>query len=186
MRTPTLLLSAILSGCLAAPQRSQPAADPRLAAAEALIDAFYSFDPAPLRSALAAAPASAPEILYYQGWAQGGNYVVLNRRPCRVEQANEVSCAITVRDDLIAALGTGRDVTDTFHLSFEEGRIVRVRTTSDDPPEFAQALQQLRRDCPELLTTGACRGFFDGGPTPGDCVREVVRSFADFASRRRN
>ncbi len=79
----------------------------------------------------------------------------------------------------------GYDVTDTFHLSFAHGRIVGVRTTSDDPPQFAEALQWLGRERPELMT-GPCRGFFDGGPTPGDCVRAVVRGFRDFAARRRN
>ena len=78
--------------------------EPRLAAAEKLINAFYSFDPAPLRAALADAPESAPQILYYQGWAEGGNYAVLDRKPCRLTGADEASCDITVRDDLIAAL----------------------------------------------------------------------------------
>lgn len=130
------------------------------------------------------APTSVSQILYYQGWAEGGHYVVLKRKPCRIENADEVSCEITVRDDLIAALGTGYDVTDTFHISFENSHIVMVRTSSNDPPDFDQALQWLRRERSEIFT-GPCRGFFAGGPTPQDCVRAVVQGFADFKGRSR-
>lgn len=157
-------------------------ADRRLADAEIVIDAFYSYDPAKIRAALVHAPASQPKLLFYQGWAQGGNYKVLDRQPCRHDKANEVSCAIKVKDDLIAALGTGYDVTDTFHITFTDQRITAVRTSSNDPPEFDQALQWLGKERPELLD-GPCKGFFDGGPTPQDCVFEVVKGFAEFRSR---
>lgn len=174
MRVPILLLL----GALAGGATEQPS----LAAAEAFVDAFYSFDAGRLRSAMANAPASAPEILYYQGWAEGGNYKVLDRKPCAVRQGGQVACAITVRDDLIAALGTGYDVTDTFHLTFEGDRLVRVETSSDDPPQFELALDWVRSEHPELMS-GPCRGFFAGGPTPQDCVRAVVSGFADYAAR---
>lgn len=172
----------LLAGCSA--QQNEQIADPQLATAEQLIDAFYSFDPTRLRSAMANAPASIPNILFYQGWAQGGNYKILDRKPCRRGKADEVLCDVTVKDDLIAALGTGYDVTDTFHLTFEDGRIVGVRTTSNDPPEFEEALKWLGKERPEILD-GPCRGFFDGGPTPQECVRTVGSGFADFAARRR-
>lgn len=134
---------------------------------------------------MSAAPGSLPRLLYYQGWAEGGNYEVLRRRPCRFDKAGEVRCDVTVRDDLIAALRTGFDVTDTFHVAFKGGRIVGVRNSSNDPPEFDQALGWLRRERPDLLD-GPCRGFFAGGPTPGECVRAVVKGFADFAARPRS
>lgn len=133
---------------------------------------------------MSTAPTSIPQILYYQGWAEGGHYVVLQRQPCRFEKVDEIKCAITVRDDLIAALQTGYDVTDTFHLSIRDGRMATVRTSSNDPPEFDQALDWLRRERPEVFA-GPCRGFFAGGPTPQDCVRAVVKGLADFAARRR-
>jgi hypothetical protein len=120
-----------------------------------------------------------PKILFYQGWAEGGNYKVLERRPCHLDKPDEVACDIKVRDDLIAALGTGYDVTDTFHVKFQDGRIVGVETTSNDPPEFEKALKWLGSERPELLD-GPCKGFFDGGPTPQDCVRAVVNGFRDF------
>ena len=189
MATAKIGLSAVLTaclglaGCASTPESGAAERDPRLAAAEAYVDAFYSFDRERLRGLMADAVDSQPRLLFYQGWAQGGNYVILERRPCRVAQPDEVSCDIKVRDDLIAALGTGFDVTDTFHLTFRDGRIVGVRTTSNDPPEFDQALQWLATTRPELLE-GPCRGFFDGGPTPQDCARAVVRGFADWVARR--
>ena len=162
----------------------QPVPDGRLAAAEALIDAFYSFDAARLRAALADAPKSVPVILYYQGWAEGGNYRVLDRQPCRFETAAKARCDIKVRDDLVPALKIGFDVTDTFHLTFEKGRIVNVVTSSNDPPVFKEALEWIGKERPEVLD-GPCKGFFDGGPTPQACVREVIKGFADFAAMRR-
>jgi hypothetical protein len=154
-----------------------------LNAAEELIDAFYSFDPGQLRVALSAAPTSQPTILFYQGWAEGGNYAIIKRESCRYIDESEITCAITVRDDLIAALGTGYWVTDMFHLTFQEGRITKVRTTSNDPPEFEQALNWLKRERPDVMT-GPCLGFFTGGPTPNECVRAVVSGFEAYRAAK--
>jgi hypothetical protein len=75
----------VLGGCgsLVRPPRTDSAS--QLTAAEAFVDAFYSFDAGRLKEALSAAPESVPRIAYYQGWAEGGNYVVLQRMPCRAE-----------------------------------------------------------------------------------------------------
>ena len=180
MRIFTLLIAAGLAvGCAAQPKDARP---PELARAEALIDAFYSFDPARLRAVMADAADSQPALLYYQGWAEGGNYAVLKRSACRFDKPDEVRCAITVKDDLVPALGIGFDVTDTFHISFREGRIVGVRTSSNDPPEFEQALKWVDKQHPALFDE-ECRGFFKGGPTPQACVREIVKGFREFAAR---
>ena len=177
-----LAAAALLLTACATPRPPSP--DPRLAAAESLIDAFYSFDRDRLALALADAPKSAPKILYYQGWAEGGNYAMLERRPCRFVEPAKASCDIKVRDDLVPALKIGFDVTDTFHLTFDGGRIVGVETSSDDPPVFKEALEWIGKERPEVLD-GPCKGFFDGGPTPQACVREVIKGFADFAALRK-
>lgn len=155
-----------------------------LATAEALIDAFYSFDQTKLRTALIWAPKSVPTIGYYQGWAEGGNYKVLNRAPCVARSQTEVSCSVTVEDDLIPALGLDVKVIDTFHVTFANGRIIGVRTSSNDPPLFSEALEWIKNERPEVVS-GPCQGFFDGGPTPHDCVKAVVREFATYTSKRR-
>ena len=180
----TFAVMLALGGCTAPLKPQLPSGSSPLLTAERLIDAFYSFDAVPLRAALSHAPASVAQIIYYQGWAEGGNYVVLKRQPCRLTGVDQVSCEITVRDDLIAALGTGYWVTDTFHLSFRDGRIVKVRTSSNDPPDFDQALDWLKRERPGLMT-GPCRGFFAGGPTPQACVRAVVDGFAAYRAAKR-
>jgi hypothetical protein len=92
---------------------------------------------------------------------------------------NEISCDVTVRDDLIAALRTGYWVTDTFQVTVRDGRITKVRNTSNDPPEFDQALSWLKRERPDVMA-GPCKGFFAGGPTPQDCVSAVVAGFAAY------
>lgn len=170
----------VFAGCAATPANADapPSAD-TLAKAEAMIDAFYSFDPARLRAALVDAPASQPAILFYQGWAQGGNYAVIERKPCAAESEDTIACPITVRDDLIATLDTGYWVTDTFHLTFENGLMVKVQTSSDDPPEFGLAIEWVGRERPEVMS-GPCQGFFAGGPTPQDCVRAMVSGFGAY------
>lgn len=180
-----LVLAALLGagGCAPSPPADPARVGLPLVAAERLIDAFYSFDPGALRAALSSAPASEGRMTYYQGWAEAGSYVVLERKPCRFTGVDEVRCEITVQDDLIAALETGYWVTDTFHLSFQRGRIVSVRTTSNDPPDFDKALDSLKREQPDLMT-GPCQGFFAGGPTPQACVRAVVAGFAAYRAQR--
>lgn len=154
-----------------------------LAKAEAFVDAFYAFDPARLKATLADAPESAPTIIFYQGWAEGGNYRVLKRAPCRRTAPEEIACAITVKDDLVPAAGVAFDVTDTFTLTVRDGRIVAVRTSSDDPEPVRAAFRRLFAEQPALFETGACKGFFAGGPTPGDCVRAVAAGFAAQRAR---
>jgi hypothetical protein len=172
------------AGCSRAPAPvTRPAAEPNVAAAERVIDAFYSFDRGRLADALSAAEASAPAILFYQGWAEGGNYRVRRRPPCLPEAPDTVRCAITVEDDLIKALRLGVQVTDTFRITVAGGRVRRVATSSNDPPLFAEALAWVRRERADRIRV-PCEGFFAGGPTPGACVRAIVEGFAEFAARR--
>ena len=96
----------------------QQATGQPLIAAEAFIGDFYSFDPVQLRKAMANATGSMGDIVYYQGWAKAGNYVVLERKPCRFAKADEVICGVTVKDDLAPALHISFHVTDTFHFAF--------------------------------------------------------------------
>ena len=160
---------------------AQTAIDDNLSIAEAFVDAFYSFDRGRLEPILSAAPESTRRIVFYQGWAEGGNYEVLNRMPCVVDSAEVVRCSIMVRDDLIEALDVGFNVTDTFELTFVDGEIVSVRTSSNDPQAYHDARQWVRDNRPELIEE-PCRGYFDGGPTPQACVRAMARGYAEFAA----
>ncbi len=150
-----------------------------LATAEGLIDAFYSFDADRLRPLLAEADESAPAVLYYQGWAEGGNYVVLERSPCKAESAERILCAITVQDDPVLALKTGFNVTDTFTVTFEGSSITAIETSSNDQPIYYEARDWVLENMPEVMT-GPCQGFFDGGPTPQDCARAMTEGYRQF------
>src|SRR5688500_13227518 len=86
----------VLNGC-GSVLRTRTDDASRLTAAEAFVDAFYSFDPERLTETLSAAPESVPRIAYYQGWAEGGNYTVVQRMPCRAESPELVTCSITVK-----------------------------------------------------------------------------------------
>ena len=72
------------------------AVDVRLA--ERFIDAFYSWRAENLQLFMAS-NAYTKWALYYQGWAQAGNYTLLLRRPCQILE-DEVVCAITVANDV--------------------------------------------------------------------------------------
>lgn len=177
-----VVVIATLWGC-GAKQRGS-AVDNReqeLAKAEAFIDAFYSFDANRLAAVLDHAKSSQPDILYYQGWAQGGNYKVMSRQPCAAESEDSIACPVTVDDDLGNALELSFDVTDTFHLKFSGGDIIAVTTSSDDPPEFYSAEAWVKEHRRELVE-GPCQGYFDGGPTPGACVVGMVQGFKEFTA----
>lgn len=159
------------------PAADQLAAD--LASAEALIDAFYSFDPEQLAPLLAHAPDSAESILYYQGWAEGGNYKIVERADCVAESADTISCAITVEDDPVLALQTGFNVTDTFTLTFKDGLITAIDTSSNDQPIYYAARDWVREQNPEIMN-GPCKDSFAGGKTPGDCARAMTEGYRQY------
>jgi hypothetical protein len=153
----------------------------RLAIAEALIDAFYSFDPERLAALLIDAGESADQLLYYQGWAEGGNYKIIERGACVAVTQSQVRCSITVEDDPVMALGSDFKVTDTFTISFDGTKISDVETSSNDQPIYYLARDWVRANMPEIME-GPCKGFFAGGPTPGDCARAMAEGYREFAA----
>lgn len=152
----------------------------RLKASEALIDAFYSFDKERLENTLAFAQGSVPSVVFYQGWAEGGHYKIVERSPCMAVDENTVSCSIKVQDDLMLALGIDFNVTDTFTMTFADGKIVKVETSSNDLDVFWKAREWVKKHHPKLIEK-PCQGIWDGGPTPGDCVRAMVEGYRRFA-----
>ena len=153
-----------------------------LSIAEAFIDAFYSFDRARLQASLSSAQGSVSSIVYYQGWAEGGNYKILERKTCHSEAPNLINCSITVQDDPMLALGIDFNVTDTFKIAFTNGEITSVTTSSNDLQVYHDARDWVVRMLPELVET-PCQGFFDGGPTPGACARAMAEGYRIFAER---
>lgn len=162
------------------PAQSRPPDGDHLSVAETFIDRFYAFDSAELTAMLGQAVDSVPSVSFYQGWAEGGHYQVVRRQPCEAAGPQRVSCSITVQDDLMLALGIDFHVTDTFELSFAEGAIASVETSSNDLQVFWDAREWVNEEHPELIRI-PCRGMFDGGPTPGDCIRAMVEGYAKFA-----
>lgn len=151
--------------------------------AEQFITAFYSFDPDLLRPLLTSAGASSKSILYYQGWAEGGNYKIVKRGTCEAESPELVRCAITVQDDPVLALKTGFNVTDTFALSFKGTQIVSIDTSSDDQPIYYEAREWVVKNMPEVIS-GPCKGRgeadYEGELTPGDCARAMTEGYRKF------
>lgn len=148
---------------------------------EDLIDAFYSFNKESLIAALKFGQDSIPNVVFYQGWAEGGHYKIVKRQQCLVKQTDVISCSITVQDDLMLALGIGFNVTDTFELKFSNLKIVSVETSSNDLDVFWLARDWVKKEYPELIEV-PCKGIWNGGPTPGECVRAMVRGYALFAA----
>lgn len=185
-RIPLLALVFFLNSCASSSTtNSETLRDQNLRRAEAFIDAFYTFNDGELASFLSNAAGSAPKLAFYQGWAEGGNYRIINRRPCEAQSPTTISCAITVEDDPVLALGIDFKVTDTFTITFtgtETGtEISSVETSSNDQQIYYDAFDWVTKEMPEVMS-GPCQGFFDGGPTPGDCARAMAEGYRRFAA----
>lgn len=175
-----------LSSCKnSSPSDSWVDEEKNVVTANKFVDAFYSFSADKLKSILIYAEESKPVILYYQGWAEGGNYEIIERHPCVVRNDSLVICPVTVKDDLIGALEIDFNVTDTFHITVINGRILSVNTSSNDPPLFLEARDWVRQNRPDLIEE-PCQGAWKGGPTPSDCVRAMVEGYAEFLAAREN
>lgn len=182
-RTVAALALGSLIGACADSRPPDPKAlhDQNVQAAEAVVDAFYSFDPNKLRPLLAAAEGSVPKLMFYQGWAEGANYRIIDRKPCALSAAGNIDCAITVEDDPVLALNTDINVTDTFSITFSGSEIVAVDTSSNDQQIYYDAFNWVVDEMPEVMS-GPCQGFFNGGPTPFDCARAMTEGYRRFAA----
>ena len=152
-----------------------------LPTAEAFIDTFYSFNSIALEGALSQASSSIPSVVYYQGWAEGGNYKIVARKPCVIQELNVASCSVTVEDDPMLALGIDFNVTDTVTISFIDGVIVAVETSSNDMQIYFDARDWVLTELPGLVAD-ACEGFFNGGSTPNECARLMAEGYRRFAA----
>ena len=172
-----LVLLLITSACGSGPGPN--AVKNNLAVSHRFIDAFYSFQRDSLQPLLADAPASQPEILYYQQWAKCANYQVLDRSHINAQNDSVVLCPVTVKDDLMGSLGIKLNVTDTFHVTLRQGKIVSVKTSSNDVPEYYRAKEWVKKNRPSYIDR-ACEGIWAGGPTPCDCVLGMIKGFREF------
>ena len=147
--------------------------------ANEFIDAFYSFNRDSLESMLALAKESQPNILYYQKWAECGNYQIVKRDSYFEKNDSLIIFPVTVKDDLMGALDIDFNVTDTFHLYIQNGQIRRVHTSSNDPDVYYEAKEWVKQNRPHLVEK-SCEGIWNGGPTPCECVQGMVKGFAEF------
>jgi len=178
-----IYMSLLLSGCKMTSQKNNPPSN--VAVAKAFIDAFYSFNRDSLQNILSAAGHSRPNMLYYQKWAECGNYKVLNRDNYFEKNDSTVIYPVTVKDDLIGALQIDFNVTDTFHIIIRNGKIYSVRNTSNDPEIYYEAYNWVKQNRSDLIEK-VCEGFGKEGATPCECVRSMVKGFAEFKSERKD
>ena len=199
---PGLFALALLSGCApASEEASKPGAAPmtteapapaptaeqapelasEVALAETFIDTFYAFDREAMAALVKDAGDAGNRILWYQGWAEGGNYAVVKRGACELLEPGVAECPITVDDDPVLALKTGFKVTDTFTLTIEDGRIVDIKTRSNDQPIYYEARKWVEANHPELIA-GPCAERGTAGGTPGDCARAMTEGYRRFAA----
>ena len=182
---PTFIIFLILLGSCknASKPEDSNIVDNNVVVANQFIDAFYSFNKDSLSSILSEANESRPGILFYQKWAECGNYAVLNRADVIVKNDTLVICPVTVRDDLIQALELQMHVTDTFHLGIIDGHIKSVETSSNDPELFHEARKWVREHLAELVEE-PCNRNKEGGPTPCECVKATVQGFTEFIATK--
>jgi hypothetical protein len=151
------------------------------AVAAKFIDAFYSFNSDTLKSILSDARASQPNILYYQKWAQCGNYSVVTQHAFLEKNDSLLICPVTVKDDLMAGLKINFNVTDSFHITIARGRIRSVETSSNDPDVYYEAKEWVKQYRPELIEK-PCQGIWAGGPTPCECILGMIEGFKEFVA----
>jgi len=160
----------------------QSASEPQLiSVGNKFVDAFYSFKRDSLEKILSSATGSQPEILYYQNWAECAQYKVLDRtHPFEINDST-VLFPVTVKDDLVAALGSTFNVTDTFHITIRQGKIISVTTSSNDLKAYYDAKAWVKKNRPEYIEK-ACEGIWQGGPTPCECVLGMIKGFKEFTA----
>ena len=141
------------------------------------IDAFYSFNRDSLQATLTHANDSQNSILYYQKWAECGNYKVMKRNDFIKKNDSLVLCPITVKDDLMAALKVDFNVTDTFHLTIKNRQIRSIETSSNDPALYYEATDWIKQNSPELIGK-VC----EGASSACECVKATVAGFVSFKS----
>lgn len=176
------IFALILGGCHTATQQNLRAI--HIAVGNKFIDAFYSFNRDSLQAILSDAEQSQPEILYYQKWAECAHYLVIDRSRYSVRNDSVIVFPVTVKDDLIKALAIGFNVTDTFHISFQKGRISSVKTSSNDPDVYYEAKEWVKKNRPDLIEK-ACEGIWNGGPTPCECVQGMIKGLGEFTEKRK-
>lgn len=147
-----------------------------------LVDAFYSFNRDSLASLLSDAKKSQPDILYYQKWAECGHYKVLDRGPYTEKNDSTILFPVTVKDDLMKALQIDFNVTDTFHITFKNGKIVHVENSSNDVDDYYKAKTWVKDNRPELIEK-PCEGIWEGGPTPCECILGMIKGFGEYKKR---
>ncbi len=168
----------IVVGCQKASDRDK-SLNSNVVIANEFIDAFYSFDKDSLQSKMRYAQASQPDIVYYQGWAECGNYEVIKRGNVFEKNDSLVICPVTVKDDLMAALQINFNVTDTFKIVFKGGQIRAVETSSNDLNIYYTAKEWVKNSRPEYVEK-QCEGIWAGGPTPCECIKGMIKGFHDF------
>jgi hypothetical protein len=173
----------ILLLCVCQPPARQADKTTNLEVANQFIDAFYSFNRDSLQTALALAAQSQPEILYYQKWAECAHYQVLSDSSAFEKNDSLVVFPVTVKDDLMAALNINFNVTDTFRIVIQQGKIRSVSTSSNDPATYWEAKEWVKANRPALVEK-ACEGAWAGGSTPCECVLGMIQGFKEFVSER--
>jgi len=158
--------------------------DANITIANKFIDAFYSFDKQLLEETLIEAKDSWPEIIFYQKWAECGNYKVLNRGECIKKDDDIILYPVTVKDDLMDALDIKFNVTDTFHITIKNGKIKAVTATSDDPEIYYKAKEWIKKNRPDLYDI-PCKDAWEGGLTPCECVKATVEGLKAFRKTRK-
>lgn len=148
------------------------------------VNAFYSFNRDSLAALLSHAKSSYPEILYYQKWAECANYKILNRHVVIKKNDSTLLIPVTVKDDLMGSLEINFNVTDTFHVTVRNEKIVAVTTSSNDVQTYWDAKEWVKQNRPAYIDK-ACEGVWQGGPTPCECVLGMMKGFREFVKSKK-
>jgi uncharacterized protein YcfL len=82
----------LFAGCKSSQNETVVDENNNVVVADKFVDAFYSFDRDSLASVLSSAESSQPNLLYYQKWAECGNYELVKRADCIIRNDSLVTC----------------------------------------------------------------------------------------------
>jgi hypothetical protein len=82
----------------------------------------------------------------------------------------------------MAALKIDFNVTDTFFISIRKGQIRSVQTSSNDPDQYYEAKEWVKKNRSDLIEK-PCKGIWEGGPTPCECIQGMLKGFAEFVAK---
>lgn len=152
----------------------------RVAIAEGILDAFYTFDEQQLREAIGS-DLTDQSVLFNQGDGEHLNLQLVNRQPCVAAGQSQVLCPVTSADDITRAFGF--EWSEQLNLVFADDRIISAnwQIVAEVPAHYDAFWTWLGETHPSIqdVTCGGWEMDLDD-PGRGACWAAILATIPDF------